>query len=91
MKQLMWTVTLAGLLTATAASTMETEMRCRIDGAYIKTYGDNESEQRKNCERQGGVLAKYVPHESQGDRGQRGGDSHPNMGKMMGGGSMSRY
>ena len=90
MKQLIWTMALAGLAAATTVATAESEVRCRIDGAYINTYGDNESEQRKNCERQGGVLTNHVPHESQGDRSQHAGGSHANRNQGPGGGSMSQ-
>ncbi|MBI2803277.1 MAG: hypothetical protein HYX63_23920 [Gammaproteobacteria bacterium] len=94
MRQLMWTTLLIGMAATTSVAAAQMETRCRIDGAFIKVYGDNESEQRKNCERQGGVLAEYMPHESQrqefGERERRAG-SHPGMSQMPGGGAMGRY
>jgi hypothetical protein len=42
------------------------EMRCRLDGAYIKVYGKNEAEQREVCGRQGGEFVPYVPQVSRG-------------------------
>ena len=59
------TLSIALLLIAGSA-TAEPDMRCRLDGAYIKVYGKNEGEQRAICERQGGELTRYVapqPHE----------------------------
>ena len=94
MKQLLWTALLIGVLATNPVAAAQMETRCRIDGAFIKVYGDSEVEQRQNCERQGGVLAEYMPHESQrqefGERERRQG-SHPSMSQMPGGGAMGRY
>ena len=73
MRQLVEKAMLMALLTMTAGVVADPEMRCRIDGAYIKVYGRTEAEQRETCERQGGELAPYIPHEQheQGNQGSR--------------------
>lgn len=51
----------------------EPEMRCRLDGAYIRVYGKTEAEQRETCERQGGELTRYAPQEQhEPNQGQQG-------------------
>ncbi|MBI2799486.1 MAG: hypothetical protein HYX63_04260 [Gammaproteobacteria bacterium] len=60
MRQLISHSVLLALLTVTAGAQADPEMRCRLDGAYIKVYGKDEAEQRAVCERQGGEYTQYV-------------------------------
>ena len=60
-------VVLLGLFVAAGTASADSEMRCRLGGAYIKVYGKTEVERREVCARQGGELARYTPA-----TGQRG-------------------
>ncbi len=70
MRQLFKTA-LIGLVVATSSAMAEPEMRCLSNGAYIKLYGKTTAEKRATCERQGGELTSYVPHQGQGGDNQR--------------------
>ena len=72
------------LLAHVGNATAEPEMRCRIDGAYIKVYGKNEGEQRAVCEQQGGVMARFDPHEQQHPQNEQGKQSAQGMRSIMG-------
>ncbi len=81
MRQLISNSVLLALLAVTGGAQADPEMRCRIDGAYIKVYGKNEAEQREVCERQGGQFTQYVQQEQQ----SRGGDPRSKaMNSIMG-------
>ena len=62
----------------------EPEMRCRIDGAYIKVYGKNEGEQRTVCEQQGGEMTRYDPREQQHPQNEQGNQTAKGMRSIMG-------
>ena len=59
----------------------EPEMRCRLDGAYIKVFGKNEGEQRAICERQGGELTRYVAPQSHEQSSPSSNALHSMMGR----------
>lgn len=62
---------LLGLLAVAGNAVAEPEMRCRVNGAYIKLYAKNEAEQRAVCERQGGEFTRYVPNAGRGGQDPR--------------------
>jgi len=64
MRQLIGQAVLIGLLSAAGSAGAAPEMRCRLDGAYIKVHGKSEAEQREVCDRQGGEYTRYVPPEA---------------------------
>ena len=66
MRHYVRTMAMAGLLAvAWSATAAGPEMRCLINGAYIKVYGKNEAEERESCDRQGGAYTRYyAPQES---------------------------
>ena len=73
MKKLLVNAMQISLLTIAVNAVAEPEMRCRLDGAYIRVYGKTEAEQRETCERQGGELTRYAPQEQhEPNQGQRG-------------------
>ena len=72
MQQIFLNAMRISLLTIAVNATAEPEMRCRMDGAYIRVYGKTEAEQRETCERQGGELTRYAPQEQhEPNQGQR--------------------
>ena len=72
MQKILLNVMRISLLTIAANAAAEPEMRCRLDGAYIRVYGKTEAEQRETCERQGGELTRYAPQEQhEPNQGQR--------------------
>ena len=73
MRQFIGRAVLIGSLTVAGSAVAEPEMRCRMDGAYIKVYGKTALEQRDVCERQGGEMTRYAPQGAQGAQG--GGDA----------------
>ena len=73
MQKILLNVMRISLLTIAVNAAAEPEMRCRLDGAYIRVYGKTEAEQRETCERQGGELTRYAPQEQhEPNQGQRG-------------------
>ena len=66
MRQFIGRAVLIGSLTVAGSAAAEPEMRCRMDGAYIKVYGKTALEQRDVCERQGGEMTRYAPQGAQG-------------------------
>ncbi|MGD9601219.1 MAG: hypothetical protein AB7V59_05380 [Gammaproteobacteria bacterium] len=52
---------MVALMIAAGAAAAAPEMRCRLNGAYIKVYGKNDAEMREVCERQGGEFTRYTP------------------------------
>lgn len=64
-------VLMAALMAAAGTAAAAPEMRCRMNGAYIKVYGKNDAEMREVCERQGGEFTRYVPNAS--------GSAQPNL------------
>ena len=71
MRQFIGRAVLIGSLTVAGSAAAEPEMRCRMDGAYIKVYGKTALEQRDVCERQGGELTRYAPQGAQGGGDER--------------------
>lgn len=57
---------LIGLFAVHGSAFAAPEMRCRLSGAYIKVYGQDATEQREVCERQGGEFTRYESRTSQG-------------------------
>jgi hypothetical protein len=71
MRKPMMTITSLGAfalaaVAVTNALAAEPEMRCRVDGAYIKLYAKDAAEQREICDRQGGVMTQYTPESNYG-------------------------
>ena len=66
MRQFIGKAVLIGWLIAAGSAAAEPEMRCRMNGAYIKVHGKTALEQRDVCERQGGELTRYAPQGAQG-------------------------
>jgi patatin-like phospholipase/acyl hydrolase len=62
MQHLIQKMALITLLTLATNAAAQSEMRCRINGAYIKVYGKNEADQKEVCARQGGEFTRYTPN-----------------------------